>query len=190
MISFAVFTAPIRLRTGLYVTSPHESSHPEDNWGFVVTYLNSISRSNTTASIKNISTTTAAATTADDSTQRIFAFRAISDEIDDPTTLANTNATPRSRHLHHTVKAHPAKSQVSRTEVEADEDDDEEEGCVSSKRKVARIVDLLLECCVDAGAYDPEEEDDDKPFLTHKTIQRFVLLTLSLRDGHCAISGS
>lgn len=161
----------VGVQQGVYVTSPNESSHPEDNWGFVVTYLNSVSRSNTTASIKNVSTTSAAA--AAESTRHIFAFRAISDEIDDPTTLANTSSTPRSRHLHHTVKAHPAKSQASRSEAGADEnEDDDEEGCVSSKKKVGRIVDLLLECCVDAGAYDPDEEDADQPFLTHKTIQR------------------
>ncbi|CBQ72258.1 conserved hypothetical protein [Sporisorium reilianum SRZ2] len=162
----------VGIQQGLYVTSPNESSHPEDNWGFVVTYLNSISRSNTTASIKNISTTTAASTTAAESTQRIFAFRAISDEIDDPTALANTSTTPRSRHLHHTVKGNPARSIATSKVVDADEEDDEEEGCISSKKKVARIVDLLLECCMDAGAYDPEEEDAEKPFLTDKTIQR------------------
>lgn len=155
------------------MTSPHESSHPDDNWGFVVTYLNSVSRSNTTVSIKNISTTAAAATAAAESAQRIFAFRAISDDIDDPSALANTNTTPRSRHLHHTVKAPSGQTRALVKHAEADEDDDdEEEGGISSKKRVARIVDLLLECCLDAGTYDPEEEDADQPFLTHKTIQR------------------
>lgn len=167
------------------MTSPNESSHPEDNWGFVVTYLNSISRSNTTASIKNITTTTAAAETASsahatESAQRIFAFRAISDEIDDPKNLSNANATLRSRHLHHTVKGNPLKSQRGNDAAGGSmrrydaEDDHDEEGCISSKRKVGMIVELLRESCIDAGAFDLDDEDVDKPFITHKTIQRYV----------------
>lgn len=169
--------------TGLYVTSPHESSHPDDNWGFVVTYLNSISRSNTTASIKNITTTAAASATsthASDSARRIFAFRAISDEIDDPESLSKANATLRSRHLHHSIKDPASNIQRSKSasvgsqsNVDA-EDDDDAEGCISSKRKVQMIVDLLRECCIDAGAFDPEDEQEEKPFVTHMTIQRYV----------------
>ena len=164
------------------MTSPHESSHPQDNWGFVVSYLNAVSRSNTTASIKNLTTTCTAATAATlahnaASARRIFAFRAISDDIDDPTTLShsNANATLRSRHLHSTIRAAPLAAN-SRNQNETGEDDEQEDGCISSKQKVATIVELLRQCCIDAGALDPNDEQgqDGQPFVTHKTIQRYV----------------
>lgn len=164
--------------TGLYITSPHESSHPEDNWGFVVTYLNSVSRSNTTASIKNVTTTTAAAaaaasTHAAESARRIFAFRAISDEIDDPTTLSNARAANnRSRHLHHTVKTRPVISRHDKSFASSEPGDEEEQGCMSSKQKVKMIVELLRECCIEAGAFDPDDEEEQEPFVTQKTVQR------------------
>lgn len=180
-----------RRYTGLYVTSPHDASHAEDNWGFVVTYLNATSRSNTTASIKNVTTTNDAASSAtsahtSEASKRIFAFRAISDEIDDPTTLSNAGAIQRSRHLHHTIKGASSTSQrgntassSSKNEAEAEEQD-EDESCLTSKKKVQQIVELLRECCIDAGAYDPDDEEaqTDKPFITHKTIQRYVLLRI------------
>lgn len=170
------------LYTGLYVTSPQESSHPEDNWGFVITYLNSISRSNTTASIKNITTTTAAADTATsahtaESAKRIFAFRAISDEIGDSSSNAfarSNTATSRSRHLHYTVRG---SSSGTKKDVQAQVDDDEgEEGCVTSRQKVHSIVELLKECCIDAGAFVPDEmkSEGEEDFVVHKTIQRYV----------------
>ena len=169
------------------MTSPQESSHPDDNWGFVVTYLNSISRSNTTASIKNITTTTAAAAEtatsahAAESARRIFAFRAISDEIDDPKDLSSANATLRSRHLHHTIRSDPSRTQRrnhtsadSSHGLDSDGEDDSAEGCISSKRKVATIIELLREACIDAGAFDADNEEEEKAFFTHKTIQRYV----------------
>lgn len=165
----------VGIQQGLYVTSPNESSHPEDNWGFVVTYLNSISRSNTTASIKNITTTDAVAKTSEEAAKKIFAFRAISDEVDEHVTTSD-GSTMRSRHLHHTVKGNLTKVERGKdvsTGNNAQEDDEEEgeEGCVSSKQKVRRIVELLRECCIDAGAFDPDDEDEDEPFITDKTIQ-------------------
>ncbi|KAJ1028362.1 hypothetical protein NDA16_001532 [Ustilago loliicola] len=165
----------IGIQQGLYVTSPHESSHSEDNWGFLVTCLNSISRSNTTASIKNI-TTDAVAKNAEEAGKRIFAFRAISDEVEEQVATGG-NATMRSRHLHHTVKANPAKVQRGKdasTGSNAQDDDQEEEdeeGCVSSKQKVRRIVELLRGCCIDAGAFYPDNEDEEEPFITDKSIQ-------------------
>ncbi|KAJ1029274.1 hypothetical protein NDA13_002528 [Ustilago tritici] len=160
----------VGIQQGLYVTSPHESSHPEDNWGFVVTYLNSISRSNTTASIKNITTTNAVASNAEEAGKKIFAFRAISDEVGESAIGRGGGSTMQSRHLHHTVKGNQGGEGAS----SAGNDDDaegEEEGCVSSKHKVRRIVELLRECCVDAGAFDPDNEDEEEPFITDKTIQ-------------------
>nr|CDI57050.1 conserved hypothetical protein [Melanopsichium pennsylvanicum 4] len=174
----------IGIQKGLYVISPHESSHPDDYWGIVVTYLNSVSRSNTTASIKNMTTTSGAAATATDahssgSVLRIFAFRAISDELEDA--KSDAKSAPRSRHLHHTVIGDRSDSQQgdkrssdSRDELDIGEDDGEG-GIVSSKKKVAMIVGMLRECCIDAGAFDPDNEDEEKPFVTHKTIQRYVL---------------
>lgn len=160
----------VGIQQGLYVTSPHESSHPEDNWGFVVTYLNSISRSNTTASIKNITTTNAVASNAEEAGKKIFAFRAISDEVGESAIGRGGGSTMQSRHLHHTVKG----NQDGKGASSAGNDDDaegEEEGCVSSKHKVRRIVELLRECCVDAGAFDPDNEDEEEPFITDNTIQ-------------------
>lgn len=163
---------------GLYVTSPQESSHPEDNWGFVVTYLKSISRSNTTASIKNVTTTTAASAHVSESAQCILAFRAISDEIDDLTTLSSAKpATFRSRHLDHTVKRRRSRSRVAKITSSEDTDDDTEDGCMSSQQKVKIIVELLCNCCMDAGAFDPDAEQGEhpsSPFVMHKTIQRYV----------------
>ncbi|KAI3481200.1 hypothetical protein L1887_56517 [Cichorium endivia] len=162
----------VGIQEGLYVTSPHESSHPEDNWGVVVTYLNSISRSNTTASIKNLTTTAATASSAHaaDAARRIFAFRAISDEVEDAA-AADSSATMRSRHLYHTVKGGSLGTAPSNRSTAAAAADDDDDGPVSSKRKVARIVELLCECCADAGAYDPDQEDEEEPFVTSKTIQ-------------------
>lgn len=160
----------VGVQEGLYVTSPNESSHPEDNWGLVVTYLNSVSRSNTGVSVKNITLDDAAA--AAEATQKIFAFRAISDEIGDTTIAMDGGAAGRSRHLHHTVKGSRPASKGS---VDA-EDDDEEEGCVSSKQKVRRIVELLRVCCSDAGVFDINDETSEgkTQFVTHETIQRYV----------------
>lgn len=165
----------VGIQEGLYVTSPQESSHPEDNWGFVVTYLKSISRSNTTASIKNVTTTTAASAHVSESAQCILAFRAISDEIDDLTTLSSAKpATFRSRHLDHTVKRRRSRSRVAKITSSEDTDDDTEDGCMSSQQKVKIIVELLCNCCMDAGAFDPDAEQGEhpsSPFVMHKTIQ-------------------
>ncbi|SOV04946.1 uncharacterized protein UDID_02997 [Ustilago sp. UG-2017a] len=160
----------VGIQQGLYVTSPHESSHPEDNWGFIVTYLNSISRSNTAASIKNITTTDAVASNAEEAGKKIFAFRAISDEVAEAAIGRGGGSTMQSRHLHPTVKGNQGGKGAS-SAGNHDDEEGEEEGCVSSKHKVRRIVELLRECCIDAGAFDPDKEDEEEPFITDKTIQ-------------------
>lgn len=158
------------LTTGLYVTSPNDSSHPEDNWGCVITYLKSVSRSNTTASIKNLNLDFAAAAT---DSKQIFAFRAITDELGDSTISPDTMV-GRSRHLNHTIKVQRGHSQ---------EDDDEEEGeaFTTSKQKVRRIVELLRVCCSDAGVFDISDETSEgkTQFVSHETIQRYVGRCLS-----------
>lgn len=150
--------------TGLYVTNPAESSHPRDNWGLVIHYLRSEGRSNSTASIKNITTKSAASGT--DAAPSIFAFRAISDEVE--MYSSNKGAGSGSRHLHHTVR--------SRTGVEDDDDDE----FFDSQDKVAHIVKLLAECCADVGAYDPDEPDS---FITEGTIQRYVVVKGAIIDN-------
>ncbi|EST07958.1 Inositol phosphatase [Kalmanozyma brasiliensis GHG001] len=150
----------VGIQEGLYVISPNDSSHPDDNWGLVVIYLNSISRTNTAASMKNINLDAASAAAAEST--HIFAFRAITDELGD-TVVPDIHAGARSRHLHHTVKA------TSRGEAE----EDDEDGCITSKQKVRRIVEHLRVACSDAGVFDIDDETSEgkTQFVTHETIQ-------------------
>lgn len=128
-----------------------------------MTYLSSVSRTNTAASMKNINLDAASAA-ASESTH-IFAFRAITDELGD-SVIPDSQAGARSRHLHHTVKA-PSRGEA---------DDEEEDGCITSKQKVRRIVELLRVVCSDAGVFDIDDETSEgkTQFVTHETIQRYV----------------
>ncbi|PWY98607.1 hypothetical protein BCV70DRAFT_201926 [Testicularia cyperi] len=183
----------VSIKTGLYVTSPHESSHPNDNWGCVIEYLNAESRSNSTATIKNISTTktapksndgnapTAKNSDTDASPPKVVAFRAISDEVEPEVGGA---ATVRSRHLDHTLTRQNQSqgnlgNDVQRSAASAsrdldndnDDDDDLAGAIATSKQKVARITALLADTCADAGAYDSEDPDSIAAFITQGTIQ-------------------
>lgn len=141
---------------GLYVTNPAESSHPRDNWGLVISYIKSEARSNSTASIKNVTTHSIASDTS--AVPSMLAFRAISDEIEMQS--SNAGASTASRHLHNTVRSRTMSN-----------DDDDNEGFQDSQEKVGHMVRLLSECCADAGAYDPDEPNT---FVTDGTIQRYV----------------
>ncbi|EPQ29644.1 uncharacterized protein PFL1_02864 [Pseudozyma flocculosa PF-1] len=155
----------IGIKEGLYIINPNEGHHPEDNWGFVITYLNDESRAHSTTSIKLPSPASLPA-----GTSRLLAFRAISDDLD---LSASPKAAPTvgSRFGFHLNVPLPSASASSPSPSRARSRKDTTEsdgGTATSKQTVKRIVDLLVRCCQDVGACTGE---DDEEFLKSGTVQ-------------------
>ncbi|KAN0059719.1 hypothetical protein ACQY0O_008291 [Thecaphora frezii] len=152
----------IGIKEGLYIINPNEGHHPDDNWGFAITYLNDESRTHTTTSIKLSS----APTPLPAGTSRLLAFRAISDDL-------NLTSSPSSSSRSLAVGSRfgfsfdmtrrpqppaPAPSSSSTADAAAT--------AATSKQTAQRIVDLIVQCCSDLGICQERED-----LVTSETIQ-------------------
>lgn len=184
----------VGIQKGLYLLAPNEGYHPEDHWGFVVSFLNEETRVNT-ASIKNVPKVA-----EPNGPTNFLAFRAVSDEFagtlvkvrrseikkgDKPKapSFSTSRASSRSRGLfglgsrpssNSAVDSAPTamkrrEARQAASVPSSDEDDDDDESTPKTAHAIVnRIVDLILDECVLAGSADADGEDG---FVTEKTIQ-------------------
>ncbi|KAK0562422.1 hypothetical protein OC844_002712 [Tilletia horrida] len=149
------------IKKGLYLIAPNEGYHPDDHWGFVVSYLpagEEIRLNN--ASVRNIPPPSAASSATPAPTTNFLAFRAVRNEF---TSLGSSLTSGG------VGETSVASSSASAPE-DAPESREQEEAGMNSREIVTHIVDLVVERCEDAGAV-PETAEGSGTFVTEETIQ-------------------
>lgn len=166
----------VGIRKGPYVISPKDSFHPEQHWGFVLSFLNESTRVNV-ASIKNVPP----ATNYKDGTNFV-ALKAIAHEFAGtmerhPQPSIPVPSTTQQKHNEGSVStkgADRSDSVLSRSAIHRDLllDHDHDES-LTSKEIVEVLVGMLLEECAAAGAYDPgtQAQGDSESFVREESIQ-------------------
>ena len=149
----------VGIKKGLYIISPNEAYHPEDNWGMVVSYLTEEKRLNN-ASMRNVPPPAATSAT------NFLAFRAVRSEGNDyPVSSTATSSDG-------TVTKEQAKWwQRNKDKQTAPTEDDDDEGItvLTPRQTIDRLATMLVGQCADVGAVD-----DEAAFVTDETIQRCV----------------
>ncbi|CAD6972676.1 unnamed protein product [Tilletia controversa] len=149
------------MKKGLYLIAPNEGYHPDDHWGFVLSYHpagEEIRLNN--ASMRNIPPPNAPTSTPAPTTNFV-AFRAIRNELNSlGSSIVSTGG------------GAGASSSAEGTGSNAPEGREQEEAGMNSHEIVTHIVELIVERCEDAGAV-PENDADgaEGKFVTEETIQ-------------------
>ncbi|KAK0561193.1 hypothetical protein OC861_005929 [Tilletia horrida] len=150
------------IKKGLYLIAPNEGYHPDDHWGFVVSYLpagEEIRLNN--ASMRNIPPPSDSTTPAATAATNFLAFRAVRNEF---TSIGPSISGPIG-----SADASSASVGNESSAGAAAESREQEEAGMNSKEIVAHIVELVVEQCKDAGAVGDEEEE--RAFVKEETIQ-------------------
>ncbi|KAE8211702.1 hypothetical protein CF327_g4571 [Tilletia walkeri] len=154
------------VKKGLYLIAPNEGYHPDDHWGFVVSYHpagEEIRLNN--ASMRNIPPPNAPSSTPAPTTNFV-AFRAIRNELNSFGSSISAVGGGAGTATGSTASA------LEGTASNAPEGREQEEAGMNSHEMVTHIVELIVERCEDAGAV-PEsgEEGSEAKFVTEETIQ-------------------
>jgi len=150
------------IKKGLYLIAPNEGFHPDDYWGFVVSYLPAGAETRlNNASVRNIAPPTASNATSETPTTNFLAFRAVRNEF---TSLGSSL----------TSAGDTSNTSTTSAAADAPESREQEEAGMNSREIVAHIVELVVEKCKDAGAVgdDQDGEGTAGKFVTEETIQR------------------
>ncbi|KDN52684.1 hypothetical protein K437DRAFT_253878 [Tilletiaria anomala UBC 951] len=149
----------VGIKKGLYIISPNEAYHPEDNWGMVLSYLTEEKRLNN-ASIRNMPPPSKTSTT------NFLAFRAVRSEGNDFSISTNNGSSGTSGGSAATNEqqkwGHPSSNRGRQKSSS-----DDEVLVLTPRQTIDRLVGMVVEQCRDVGAC----EDGEEAFVTDETIQ-------------------